>query len=58
MIKYICNACGRPTTDNKAFTMIIKKGFDEAEYKLCPTCAEALQKELMREGQIEAGDTE
>lgn len=46
MIKYICNACGRVVKDIKAETLAIYKGLDCKEYKLCPTCSEAIKKEL------------
>ena len=46
MIKYICNACGRVVKDSEANTLIIYKGLDQKDYKLCPTCSEAIEKEL------------
>lgn len=46
MIKYICNACGRVVKDIEAETLIIYKGLDQKDYKLCPTCSEAIAKEL------------
>ena len=50
MIKYICNICGRVVKDNKAETLAIYKGLDCKEYKLCPTCSEAIKKELEKGG--------
>lgn len=46
MIKYICNACGRVVKDIEAETLVIYKGLDQKDYKLCPTCSEAIKKEL------------
>lgn len=50
MIKYICNACGRVVRDIEAETLVIYKGFDQKDYKLCPTCSEAIKKELEKGG--------
>ena len=46
MIRYICNACGRVVKDIEAETLVIYKGLDHKEYRLCPTCSEAISKEL------------
>ena len=49
MIRYICNACGREVKDIEAETLVIYKGLDHKEYRLCPTCSEAISKELEKE---------
>ena len=50
MIKYICNVCGRVAKDIEAETLVIYKGLDCKEYKLCPTCSKAIRKELEKGG--------
>lgn len=49
MIRYICNACRREVKDSEANTLIIYKGLDHKEYRLCPTCSEAIAKELEKD---------
>lgn len=59
MIKYICNACGREVKDIEAETLAIYKEYYRKEYKLCPTCSEAIKKELEKGGRDDSwGDTQ
>lgn len=53
MIKYICNACGRVVKDIEAETLVIYKGLDHEDYILCPTCSEAIKKELEKGGRVD-----
>lgn len=50
MIKYICNACGRVVKDIEAETLSIYKEPCRKEYIICPTCSEAIKKELEKGG--------
>ena len=50
MIKYICNACGRVVKNTEAETLAIYKESYREEYIICPTCSEAIKKELEKEG--------
>lgn len=50
MIKYICNACGRVVKNTEAETLAIYKESYREEYIICPTCSEAIKKELEKGG--------